>query len=98
MIRTNQWESINLKNWSSKIRKQSIRKILKYNWQIKCKHLEIAEMKKDYEKIKYQSVPIKKQYKKRYQENPELYKKIKESGIINVKKRAKVVKAPIKIA
>ena len=33
-------------------------------------------MKKDCQKMKYQSNPeIKEQYKKRYQENPEVYKK-----------------------
>ena len=40
--------------------------------------------------MKYQSNPeIKEQYKKRYQENPEVHKK--KSGIQNVKKRIKVV-------
>ena len=65
----------------------------------KCKHLEIVEMKKCYQKIKYESIPkIKEQYKKRYQENPELHEKIKKLGITNVKKRTKVVKAPITFA
>ena len=56
----------------------------------RCKHLEIVEMKKVSQKIKYQSNPeIKKQYKKKYHESPELYKKIKKSCISNAKKRKK---------
>ena len=58
----------------------------------KCKYLEITEMKKDFQKIKYQSNPeIKKQYKMGYQENSKLHKEIKKSGIRNIKKRKKVV-------
>ena len=45
----------------------------------KCKYLEIAEMKKDYQKMKYQSNPeIEEQKKKSYQENPKIHKKIQK--------------------
>ena len=62
----------------------------------KYQYLEIAEMKKDHQKMKYQSNPeIREQYKKRYQENLELHKKIKKSGIRNHKKRKKVIRLRI---
>ena len=39
-----------------------------------CLYLEIAQLKKDYRKMKYQSNPeIKEQYKRRYRENPKLH-------------------------
>ena len=47
-------------------------------------------MKKNYQKMKFLSnLEIKEQYKKEYEENPELHKKFKKSGIRNVKNRKK---------
>ena len=56
----------------------------------KWKCLQIAEMKKNDQKMKFLSnLEIKEQYKKGYEENPELHKKFKKSGIRNVKNRKK---------
>ena len=58
----------------------------------RCKHLEIVEMKKGSQKIKYQSNPeIKKQYKKKCHESPELYKKNKKIMYQQCQEKKKVL-------
>ena len=58
----------------------------------RCKHLEIVEMKKVSQKIKYQSNPeIKKQYKKKYHKSPELYKKNKKIMYQQCQEKKKVL-------